>query len=102
MEKPFPALPFALGSKAGAAGWKDGHTAVQTGKLIVNQTQYDYPEEDLIAAASEPARRYMRQTVESLNLTPRQGVNLFAVYTHAYLYGALDAAAHQAGESRER
>jgi hypothetical protein len=97
MERPFPELPFALGSQAGAAGWKDAHEAVQTGVLVVTQTQYDYPEDDLIAAASEPARRYMQQAVERLTLSPRLGVNLFAVYMHAYLNGALDEVARQAG-----
>ncbi len=101
MERPFPTLPFALGSKAGAAGWKDGQEAVQTGALVVTQTQYDHPEEALIAYAAGPARRYMRQVVASLNLSPRHGVNMFAVYMHAYLNGALDAAARQAGQSRE-
>lgn len=101
MERPFPELPFSLGSRAGAAGWQDAHAAVQTGALVVTQTQYDEPEEDLIAAASEPARRYMQQTVQRLNLTPRLGVNLFAVYMHAYLNGALDETARQAGQSRE-
>ena len=97
MERPYPELPFTFGSQAGAAGWKDGHEAVQTGALVVTQTQYDSPEEDLIAAASAPAKRFMQQVVERLNLTPRQGVNMFAVYTHAYLNGALDEAAKQAG-----
>jgi hypothetical protein len=101
MERPFPELPFALGSQAGAAGWKDAHDAVQSGALIVTQTQFDFPEEDLIAAASEPARRYMQQAIERHHLTPRLGVNLFAVYMHAYLNGALDEVARQAGQSRE-
>ena len=101
MERPFPTLPFALGSQAGAAGWSDGQEAVRTGALVVAQTQYDNPEEDLIAYAAGPARRYMRQVVESLHLTPRHGVNMFAVYTHAFLNGALDEAARQAGQSRE-
>jgi hypothetical protein len=100
MESPFPTLPFALGSKAGAAGWNDGQAAVRTGALIVAQTQYDHPEADLIASAAEPARRYARQVVASLRLTPRHGVNLFAVYMHAYLNGALEEAARQAGQSR--
>ncbi len=94
-------LPFTLGSKAGAAGWKDGHDAVQSGALIITQRQYDTPEEDLVIAASEPARRYMQRVVATLNLTPRQGVNMFAVYIHAYLNGALDEAAKQAGKSRD-
>ncbi len=101
MENPFPALPFALGSKAGAAGWKDAHEAVQTGALVVTQTQYERAEADLIAFAREQGKRYLRQSVEPLNLTPRQNVNLFSVYVHAYLNGALDAAAKQAGEIRE-
>jgi hypothetical protein len=100
-ERRFPELPFTLGSKAGAAGWSDGREAVQTGALVVAQTHYEYPEEDLIAFAAVPAKRYMQQIVERLGLTPRQGVNMFAVYIHAYLNGALDAAANQAGQSRE-
>ncbi len=101
MERPFPELPFILGSQAGAAGWKDGRADVQTGALVVAQTQYDHPEEELIALASEPARRYMQREVERHHLTPRLGVNLFAVYMHAYLNGALDELARQAGQSRE-
>ena len=100
MERPFPELPFTLGSRAGAAGWKNGHEDVQTGDLVIAQVQYDYPEEDLIALAAAPAKRYMQHVVAALNLTPRQGVNMFAVYMHAYLNGALDEAAKQAGQSR--
>ena len=101
MENPYPALSFALGSKAGAAGWKDAHEAVQTGALVVAQTQYDYAEHDLTVYAAEQAKRYLRQIVEPMHLTPRQNVNLFAVYTHAYINGALDEAAKQAGQNRE-
>ncbi len=94
-------LPFTLGSKAGAAGWQDGHDAVQSGALVITQDQYNDPEEDLVTAASQPARKYMRQVTQSLNLTPRQGIHMFTVYIHAYLNGALDEAAKQAGKSRD-
>jgi hypothetical protein len=100
VEAPFPAIPFALGSKAGAAGWKDAHKAVQSGTLIITQTQYDHAEYDLKAYAVEQAKRYIRQTIEPLNLTPRQNVNLLSIYVHAYLEGALDEAAKQAGQNR--
>jgi hypothetical protein len=100
MENPFPALSFALGSRAGAAAWKAGHEDVQSGTLVVTQTQYDCAEADLIAAAAEPAKRYIQQIIQNLSLTPRQRVNLFAVYMHSYLNGALDEAAKQAGQSR--
>jgi hypothetical protein len=101
MESPFPALPFALGSRAGAAGWKDAHQAVQNGSLAVDQTQYQYAEDRLKVYAATQAKRYMQQIVERLSLTPRQGVNMFAVYMHAYLNGALDEAARHAGQNRE-
>ena len=101
MESPFPAIPFALGSKAGAAAWKAAHEAVQSGALVIAQTQYDHAEADLKAYAGEQAKRYMQQIVGRLNLTPRQRVNLLSIYVHAYLNGALDEAAKQADQSRE-
>ncbi len=101
MENPFPALPFALVSKAAAAGWKDGHEAVQSGALVVAQTQYDESDADLKAYAKGQAKLYMQQIAGQLDLTPRQRVNMFSIYAHTYLNGALDEAAKQAGQSRE-
>ncbi len=98
---PFPALPFAIASKAASAGWKAAHQAVQSGALVVAQAQYEEAEAALKTHAAEQAKNYIRQTMQEPNLTPRQEVNLLAVYMHAYLNGALDAAAKQAGKSRE-
>jgi len=81
-----------LGLAAGAAGWKAGHAAVQSGALVLDGLDDTAQTERLETYAAEPARAYMRQTVAANGLTPAEGARLFGVYMYAFSRGALDQA----------
>ncbi|HEV8191082.1 MAG TPA: hypothetical protein VGP82_06310 [Ktedonobacterales bacterium] len=81
-----------LGLAAGAAGWKAGHAAVQSGMLILDGLDDEAQTERLETYAAAPARAYMRQIVEAQGLTPAEGARLFGVYMYAFSRGALDQA----------
>ena len=81
-----------LGLAAGAAGWKDGHAAVQSGALVIDELDDATQTERIETYAAEPARAYMRQIVAANGLTPAEGARLFGVYMYAFGRGVLDQA----------
>ena len=87
-----PVMLPHLGLAAGAAGWKAGHEAVRLGVLPLEDLSETARDERLAAYASEQARTYMREMVNTRGLTPAEGVRLFSVYMHTFIRGALDQA----------
>lgn len=81
-----------LGLAAGAAGWKAGHAAVQSGALVIDEQDDAAQTERIETYAAELARAYMRQIVAANGLTPAEGARLFGVYMYAFNRGALDQA----------
>lgn len=81
-----------LGLAAGAAGWKAGHAAVQSGALVLDGLDDAAQTERIETYAAEHARAYMRQIVAAHGLTPAEGARLFSVYMYAFGRGALDQA----------
>jgi hypothetical protein len=94
-------LPFSITSKTAATAWKDGHEAARTGALKRVQGQDGNPETALKTYAVEQAKRHMEETVQRLNLTPAQGVRLFAIYVRIFMNGVFDQAAQQANQAGE-
>jgi hypothetical protein len=85
-------LPIAA-LAAGAAGWRDAHEAVHSGRLVV-PAEVEGPEGPIHAHAAARARGYAREHAAALELTPRESVVLWRTYLYAYLRGVLDAAGH--------
>ncbi|MFI5272506.1 MAG: hypothetical protein ACHQ4H_05665 [Ktedonobacterales bacterium] len=81
-----------LGLRAGADGWKAGHAAVRSGTLELVELADAERDAVVQSAAATEARRYMRDAVARLDLTPATGVRLFCVFQRTYVQGALDEA----------
>jgi hypothetical protein len=94
-------LPFSITSKTAAAAWQDGQEAVRTGALKRLQSQDVNSETALKTYAAEQAKRHMDEAVQRLNLTPAQGVCLFAIYVRIFINGVFDQAAKQADQVEE-
>lgn len=77
---------------AGGAGWKAGHMAVRSGRFSLNGIQESEYESAITAYAAPEARAYMDDRVESLRLTPAQGVRLWSIFIRTYMKGVLDEA----------
>ena len=81
-----------LGLRAGAAGWKAGHLAVQAGALDVLGVPDAERQAAVATAAAREAGPYMDAIVADEHLTPAQGVRLWFAYMGAFINGALDEA----------
>lgn len=90
-EAPIDTLP-QLGLAAGAAGWKAGHQAIQSGALVLDDLDETARNAQLTPYTAEQARAYMREVVDRHELTPAIGVHLFRIYMSAFIRGALDQA----------
>ena len=65
------------------------------------QSQDVISETALKTYAAEQAKRHMDETVQRLNLTPAQGVRIFAIYVRIFINGVFDQAAKQADQAGE-
>lgn len=94
-------LPFSITSKTAATAWRDGYEAARSGALKRIQDQDVIPETALKTYAAERAKRHMEETVERLNLTPAQGVRLFAIYVRIFMNAVFDQATQQTDQAGE-
>lgn len=74
----------------GAKAWKAGHEAIRGDEFIPEQTQVDSPEKDALSFAAGRAREYAAGLSHELHLTPRERVQVFNTYMHAFVGGMMD------------